>query len=429
MAQQTPSEVEEPKWPPEATPDNGTVIHNVADGGLKAWCTVIGGFLAIAAVFGYQNAFGVYQDVYVRSHAASPQAVSWIGSTQLSLMVALGLPAGKLLDSGYFKVMTVTGSVIYVFSLFMVSIAHTDKYYQLFLAQGLAAGIGAGLVYLPAVAVQSHHWRRRRPVAMGIVISGSPVGGVVFPIMLNHLFENPRFGFTWGVRTSAFLCLALLVLANLLMTANPPKAKKPEPPKLTVLLKDTPYVIGVVGCTIAFWGLFFPYFYLQLFAIIKGADPNFAFYLLSILNGSSIPGRIIPNALGQKLGLFNALVFCTFACGVLIFGLIGVNSSTGGLVTFSVLYGFFSGGFISLLPPAIASLAADDSEIGIRMGLAYFISSVGSLTGTPIDGALLGQSFAWWRPITFSGVMMFAGLILIVITRGIVSRRVHSMRA
>lgn len=55
----------------------------------------------------------------------------------------------------------------------MVSIAHTDKYYQLFLSQGLTAGIGAGLVYVPVMAVQTHYWRRLRPVAMGIVITGA----------------------------------------------------------------------------------------------------------------------------------------------------------------------------------------------------------------------------------------------------------------
>jgi hypothetical protein len=72
--------------------------------------------LALTAVYGYQNAFGVYQDLYTRSGAASPQGVSWIGSTQLALMAVLGLPAGKLLDAGYFRITTFVGSVIYVFS-------------------------------------------------------------------------------------------------------------------------------------------------------------------------------------------------------------------------------------------------------------------------------------------------------------------------
>lgn len=417
-----PSEAQ--NYKSEQVDDNNEPRQQVADGGTKAWCTTIGAFLAITAVFGYQNAFGVYEDVYVRSHAASAQAVSWIGSTQLALMVLLGLPTGKLLDLGYFKLMTVTGSVIYVLAIFMISIAHTDKYYQLFLSQGLAAGIGAGLVYVPVMAVQGHHWRRHRPLAMGIVITGSSVGGIIFPIMLNNLFENPKVGFAWGVRASAFVCLGLLIPANLLMTtARPTKVQKLPPPKLSVLLTDAPYILGVVGATIADWGFFFPYFYIQLFAIVKGADPTFSFYLLAILNGSSIPGRIIPNIIAQKFGVFNTQAFCVLACGVMIFALFGVNDSVGGLVIFAILYGFFSGGFLSLLAPVAAMLAKDESEMGLRLGFAYFISSVGILTGTPIAGALLGNTFPWWRAIVFSGVMMFAGLILVLVARTIYARR------
>ena len=44
----------------------------------------------------------------------------------------------------------------------MVSIADHTKYYQLYLSQGLGMGIGAGLIYVPAMAVQGHHWRAHR---------------------------------------------------------------------------------------------------------------------------------------------------------------------------------------------------------------------------------------------------------------------------
>ena len=55
----------------------------------------------------------------------------------------------------------------------MVSIADHTKYYQLYLSQGLGMGIGAGLIYVPALAVQGHHWRARRALAMGIVVCGT----------------------------------------------------------------------------------------------------------------------------------------------------------------------------------------------------------------------------------------------------------------
>jgi hypothetical protein len=192
----------------------------------------------------------------------------------------MGLPAGALLDKGYFKHLILVGSIIYVFrlvpptftrlqtsqpksSLFMLSLAHVDSYYQIFLSQGVGMGIGAGLIYLPAMAVQAHHWKDRRALTMGIVITGTPItcilwlnilknagssfGGIVYPILLNNLF-NSSVGFAWGVRASAFLTLAMLAGANCLMSAKPkgdatglPKAK------LRDILTDKPFMLGPVA--------------------------------------------------------------------------------------------------------------------------------------------------------------------------------------
>ena len=38
------------------------------------------------------------------------------------------------------------------------------------------------------------------------------------------------------------------------------------------------------------------------------------------------------------------------------------------------------------------------------MGLAFALAALGSLVGTPIDGALLGERFIWWKTFIFSGV-------------------------
>ncbi|THU98498.1 MFS general substrate transporter [Dendrothele bispora CBS 962.96] len=378
----------------------------VYDGGARAWMSVIGGFCVTTATFGYANAFGVYQDIYTRSGAASPSRISWIGSTQLFFLLAMGLPAGKLMDMGYFRQTTLFGSVLYVFCLFMVSIAHPDQYYQIYLAQGLGMGIGAGLLYVPAVALQSHHWRRRRALAMGIVVTGSSIGGIIFPIMLNQLFEGST-GFAWGVRASGFVVLGLLVIANLLMTENRPKSAGPAPkPDMKAILTDTPYLLSILAVFFLDWGVFFPYFYLQLFSILHGVDPNISFYTLAIMNASSMPGRIIPNGLADRYGPFNAIIPCAAACGILIFALFGVNT-VAGVVVFSILYGFFSGAFLSLCAPCVASMSTNPSEVGwvsVRFGIAFALTGIGALTGTPITGALLGETFPWSKALIWSGV-------------------------
>jgi hypothetical protein len=62
------------------------------------------------------TAFAVFQDLYVRSDAATPSEASWIGSIQLFFAIGMGLPAGKLLDMGYFKITHLVGSILYIFS-------------------------------------------------------------------------------------------------------------------------------------------------------------------------------------------------------------------------------------------------------------------------------------------------------------------------
>jgi MFS family permease len=67
----------------------------------------------------------------------------------------------------------------------MVSIAHVGSYYQLFLSQGIGMGIGAGCLYVPALAIQAHHWKAKRALAMGIVVTGM-FSSLPLTLYLNH---------------------------------------------------------------------------------------------------------------------------------------------------------------------------------------------------------------------------------------------------
>ena len=62
-----------------------------------------------------------------------------------------------------------------VSSCFMLSLVRLDRYYQVFLCQGLGMGIGGGLLYLPALAIQAHHWKDHRAFALGVVSSGMTI--------------------------------------------------------------------------------------------------------------------------------------------------------------------------------------------------------------------------------------------------------------
>lgn len=117
----------------------------------------------------------------------------------------------------------------------------------MFLSQGFGVGLAIGMTYIPSLGVISHYFQRRRALVMGIAASGSSLGGVIHPIMLNKLFHGPS-GFQKGVRYSAAMNLILLFIANCLMrTRLPPRKGGNMFAGTGAFARDPPYVLAVIG--------------------------------------------------------------------------------------------------------------------------------------------------------------------------------------
>jgi MFS family permease len=78
-----------------------------------------------------------------------------------------------------------------------------------------------------------------------------------------------------------------------------------------------------------------------------------------------------------------------------------------GIIILTVLYGFFSGGFVSLPPVVMATMTPDVRNLGTRMGMVFAVTSIGLLIGTPIGGAILSDTNQ------YIGVQLFTACCLI----------------
>ncbi|KAF7360752.1 MFS general substrate transporter [Mycena venus] len=394
------------------------------EGGFRGWCTVAGAFLVQFCGFGYTTSFGAYQDFYTREYLtkSSSSAIAWIGSVNALFVLSGGLVAGRLYDRGYFYPLMYGGNLLLCSSLFMLSLCKPEKYYQIFLAQAIGAGIGAGTVYVPSVTVVSHYFNERRALAMSIVASGSSLGAVLHPIMLNNTLH--RLGFANAVRASAGLVSGLLLIASLLMHPRLPFSRT-HPPFWRSIWRfglDTPYIFATLGMATYAVAPYFPIFYLQLDAITHGINQTLSFYSLVILNGSSFVGRLSPGFFVRQLGIINMVTGITGCGAILILCMIAIKSIAS-VVVLGVLYGYCAGVFVGLMTPLIAILTEDLSELGHRIGVSFAVISLGGLLGPPINGALLTREFLWWRPALFSGVMAFVGFSFFVATLLVVRYR------
>jgi len=55
----------------------------------------------------------------------------------------------------------------------------------------------------------------------------------------------------------------------------------------------------------------------------------------------------------------------------------------------------------------------------LRIGFGYFLTSFAILTGTPINGALLGSHGQWYKPTVFSGIVMLVGTVTLFVARAL----------
>ncbi|KAG2359028.1 MFS general substrate transporter [Suillus spraguei] len=405
--------------------DPSSSPHEFPEGGRAAWTTAFGVFLVQFCGYGYMTSFGVYQDFYTRHYLTNEtaSAISWIGSTGAFLMNVTGLVAGLLYDRGCFYHLMIAGSFLQIFSLFMLSLSKPDQYYQVFLPHGIGIGIAVGLLYIPSLAVISHHFQRRRTLVMTLATAGSSLGAIVYPIMLNNLFNGP-LGFANGVRASAGLIALFLFIACLCMRTrlDPPATRVDYVVAARKCIRDVPFILMIAAGFLFQVGFYYPLFFFQLDAIKHGISVNFSFYSLVILNGFNFVGQLTSGFIAAFTGVPNLIIIAAFSCGVLILGMIGL-SSLASLVVLCVVYGYFSGITVAIMPALMAFLTPDLSELGARMGITIFILGFGNLIGTPISGALLTSSYTWWIPSLFAGIVSLSGTMVYITMRHMFLRR------
>ena len=121
-------------------------------------------------------------------------------------------------------------------------------------------------------------------------------------------------------------------------------------------------------------GLFVPSFYVVDYAIAHGVDPQTAFYALAVLNAGGIFGRIIPPALADRYGRYNAMIPCIVLMGLSALVFWPFAKTVVAIMLFAAFFGFFQGAFNVLIIPCVAQIS-DIREIGTRVGVIYSIVS------------------------------------------------------
>jgi MFS family permease len=337
--------------------------------------------------------------------------------------------------------MMLLGNFGVVFGIFMLSLS--KNYWQIFLSQGVCMGIGAGLLYVPSVALLGLSFSTKRSVAQGIVTSGIAVGefisrssrsrfhtnmhrgGIAYILAFDRLTTSKGFG--WAVRTLGFMSLGICLLALPALLYGTEKLREPRTARKlydSAALKDRKFLVYTSCSFITFLGYITPYFYLASFGQdVLGMTKDQANNILLGAISASFFGRLGVGMVAHRYGSILTWLICATISGVIAISWVAVDSKAG-LICFAVFWGFCSGGLVTLPAAVFPGLCPNRNILGTRLGMSLGISSFASLIGSPIAGALLHHGkpndgnqvrFLYLGPQLWSGGCLLAGAAMISI--------------
>ncbi|KAF2148771.1 MFS general substrate transporter [Myriangium duriaei CBS 260.36] len=397
---------------------------------------LLGTALSYFITVGFSNAFGVFQQYYV-AHLLSSKSnfqIAWIGSFNTFMLFAIAAPAGMLGDKLGPTIPIAIGVCCEILAIFMLSLC--KEYYQVFLAQGVLLGVGFSFVALPATAIPPLYFKRNRALSQGVTIGGSSLGGIVWPIIMDQLLNKRRLSFGWSIRILGFIVIPLAAIV--LLTVRRPVPKKsnvdaPEsrtekgsadtsaqestpakPKKDYGLLKSPVGGFLFLGLAFVYLGFFSPLYFVSTYAVSLGMSEGFAFYLVSVANGASLVGRILPGFLADRyFGVFNALIVSCVLSGIVAFCWT-TATSVAGVVIWIAAYGFCSGAILSLQVVSASSLV-QPHMVGAAIGAAMTSVSLTGLFGSPIAGELEKRGYVALS--CWSGAALLTGGVCILMAR------------
>lgn len=295
-------------------------------------------------------------------------------------------------------------------------------------------------LFCPAIATVSRYFPRNRALAIGFTIAGSSTGGIIWPIMLNKLLTDTNLGFGWTMRIVGFTMIPLLAFVCLTIRHPVKVVEKLATPRDSVdtpahtelkpimdvpMFRNKALMLLCVGLAVSYLGFFSPFFYISTYASSIGLSTSLSFYLVSIINGASFVGRVLPGFLADKYGPFNLMTIAVALSGIVGFTWTTATNAAG-LIIWALAYGFLSGGILSLQGACATSVTKPENH-GKVVGLVMGSVALTGLFGAPIAGALLNH-YGYLALAMFSGAFLLAGSVIMAFACFLLDKRIFAFR-
>ncbi|KAJ8245554.1 hypothetical protein GJAV_G00271980 [Gymnothorax javanicus] len=381
--------------PPPVTPP---------DGGW-GWAVVLGSFISIGFSYAFPKAITVYfKDIQI-IFGASYSQIAWISSIMLAVMYAGGPISSILVNTyGCRPVMIMGGCLC---AVGMVSASFCNNVLELYICIGVIGGLGLAFNLQPALTMIGKYFYRKRPIANGLAMAGSPVFLSTLAPLNQYLFNS--FGWRGSFLILGGLLLNCCVAGSLMRPLGPPPSQQAPSSSSSQkkgrasvfqtvnkyldlsLFKHRGFLIYLSGNCIMFLGFFAPIVFLAAYAKDTGVDQYKAAFLLSILAFVDMFARPSMGLLANSRWIrpriqyfFSFAVLYNGVCHILC----PLAEGYTGLVVYSVFFGFAFGMVSSVLFETLMDLVGAQ-RFSSAVGLTTIVECCPVLIGPPLAGKLV----------------------------------------
>ena len=370
-----------------------------------AWRMVGVSFAASFVAFGVVYSFGVFLKPVMTDLGSSSSATSTWYATASFGFYFLGPFTGAFSDRYGPRAATAVSAV--AIGLGLVATAFVDNVWIGCVTYGLGVGIGAACAHIPTFANLGGWFERSRTQAFGIAVAGTGCGMLVVPPLAASLIDllGWRSAMGWLGAASAIV----LGISAMLVRPPPRASNTAAAGPVGPIIRSAPFLWLYASWTLGTMALFVPLVFLPAFAVHNGADPIAASWLISILGGASILGRVAIGYVDKTIGVvpgFKVAVLAMAASYLLWLAL----PSFAWNVIFAAVLGTAYGVRIALVAPVLIELFGA-TGLGALLGAFFTASGIAGLLGPLLAGAIFDLSGSQASAVLTAVAMGFLGLL------------------
>lgn len=296
-----------------------------------------------SVVVGNIFAFGVIFPLMVKEVGSTLMEAAAAGSLQFGALFLGALVAVPATERYGSRPPSVIGAFLWFGGMYGLSTSTNPHGPVLYI--GLLCGFGGSLAYWAPLS-QLNRWGEKKIVPMGWVFACAPLGQIAYVFAIPPRVSTAQWKTT--IQTTAWVGLALLLLATALMFTPSKFRSVPQQVTLREIARDRDGAFFAISCFFLMFGFYAPFLIVILDAQQIGASYLDATYLLGYLAGGSVLGRVFAVEISKSIGVVDTHRIFTLLAFLTTLGFMGSDAYTL-LVLFSSIYGFFSSGLMTTI--------------------------------------------------------------------------------